>query len=296
MELKGPNMKHLDLPGLADFIAVATYGGLNAAGRATEVPKATISRRVGELETALGTRLLERGGRRLRLTEEGQLLLDRAGPLLRELREIREEVSGRAGIPRGPLRISVPSLFARDRLGGFASGFVARYPEVALDIDIDDGFVDPVRDGYDLVVRVNPVADSGLVGKCFLRTDMVLAAPPEMPMPEGVGQEIDAIVLSAQSGLTVWTVLGAEGEIRVVPRKVIQCSSMMVVHDAATSGAGAALLPLWLIEDDLQQGRLKLWGKMPNRQIEAWALHTSARLTSPKVRAFVDALVDAYRR
>jgi DNA-binding transcriptional LysR family regulator len=288
-------MEHQEMPGLGDFIAVASHGGLNAASRATQVPKATLSRRVRELEAALGTRLLERGGRQLRLTEEGGFLLERAAPLLSELHSIGEEVSGRGGRLRGPLRISAPSLFARTRLGEIAARFVARYPEVTMDIDIADSFVDLVRQGYDLVIRVNPAPDSALVGTCFLRTETVLAAPPQFPLPGPGGREVDAVILAAQAGLSEWKAIGAAGEIRVVPKPILRCSSMMVVHEAARSGAGAALLPRWLIEEDLAQGRLRAWGVMPNRQIEAWALHTSSRLASPKVRAFIETLSEAYR-
>ena len=288
-------MEHQEMPGLGDFIAVASHGGLNAASRATKVPKATLSRRIRELEAALGTRLLERGARQLRLTEEGGFLLERAAPLLSELHSIGEEVSGRGGRLRGPLRISAPSLFARTRLGEIAASFVARYPEVTMDIDIADSFVDLVRQGYDVVIRVNPAPDSELVGTCFLRTETVLAAPPQFSLPGPAGREVDAVILAAQAGLSEWTAVGANGEIRVVPRAILRCSSMMVVHEAARSGAGAALLPRWLIEEDLAQGRLREWGVMPDRQIEAWALHTSTRLASPKVRAFIDTLSEAYR-
>jgi DNA-binding transcriptional LysR family regulator len=288
-------MEHQEMPGLSDFIAVARHGGLNAASRATKVPKATLSRRVRELEAALGTRLLERGGRQLRLTEEGAFLLARAGPVLSELHSIGEEVSGRGGGLRGLLRISAPSLFAKTRLGEIAALFVTRYPEVTLDIDIADSFVDLVRQGYDVVIRVNPALDTGLVGKCFLRTETVLAAPPQFPLPGPAGREVDAVLLAAQAGLTEWNATGARGEIRVVPRPILKCSSMIVVHEAARSGVGAALLPRWLIKEDLERGLLREWGVMPDREIEAWALHTSTRLASPKVRAFIETLTEAYR-
>ncbi len=282
------------LPGLTGFLAVATHGGLNAASRASGVPKATLSRQVRALEEALGTRLLERGGRQLGLTEEGRLLFERAAPLVAELDTLHETISGRGETPSGRLRISVPALFAQTAMGAIAATFVARHPEVTLDIEISDSFVDPVRDGYDMVIRVNPSPNSDLVGKCFLKTDMVLAAPPGMRRPEKSGARTPAVILSAQAAMREWTVVGPTGELRIVPDSVMTCSSMMIVHEAARSGAGAALLPRWLIEEDLARGRLNLWGVAPNRQIEAWVLHTSSRLTSLKVRLFVDLLVESY--
>lgn len=279
------------LAAVEDFLAVAAHDGLRAASRETRVPTATLSRRIRDLEQALDTRLLERGGGRLRLTEQGRYLMERAAPLLAELEEVRGEVCDRGRLPRGPLRISVPSLFAQTRLSQIAADFVADYPDVTLHIDVADKFVHPVADGYDLVVRVNPAPDSELVGKCFLQSDMVIAAPPTLQPPASPTDQIPAIVIAGLAGLTEWTA----GELRFRPRAVMVCSSMALVHQAALRGAGCALLPHWLVEEDVRAGRLKLWGIVPDRRIEAWVLHTSQRLTSPKVRAFVDALVAAYR-
>ena len=288
-------MEHAWLNGIEDFLAVASQDGLNAASRATGTPKATLSRRIRDLEAALGTRLLERGDRRLRLTEEGRYLLERAAPLLAELQDVREAVSGRGSRPSGPLRINVPTLFAQTRWSAFAADFITRYPEVTLHVDTADNYVDPVRDGYDLVVRVNPKPDSGLVGKCFLQTETVVAASPGLTPPAHKADKVPAVVLAALAGLSQWTAIVGAGEIQITPRPVIVCSSMMLVYQAVMRGAGCAMLPLWLIEDDLKAGRLNLWGEVPNGRREAWVLHTSRRLTSPKVRVFVDALVDAYR-
>lgn len=278
---------------IEDFLAVAAHDGFRAASRATHVPTATLSRRIRDLEQALDTRLLERGGNRLRLTEEGRYLVERAGPLVAELEDVRGAVSDGGRLPRGPLRISVPSLFAQTRLSEIAARFVLSYPDVTLHIDVADKFVDPVLDGYDLVVRVNPAPDTELVGKCFFRSEMVIAA--RHGLKPSAGDEVPAVVISSLASLTEWRATGEAGPIRLKPRAVIVCSSMALVYQATLNGAGFALLPRWLIEEDVQASRLSLWGTVPNRAIEAWVLHTSQRLTSPKVRAFVDTLVEAHR-
>jgi DNA-binding transcriptional LysR family regulator len=180
-------------------------------------------------------------------------------------------------------------------MGSFAAAFVKAYPGVMLDIDIDDRFVDPVTEGYDLVIRANPAPDSDLVGKCFLRTEIVLAALPAVPVPVEQDEIVDAVILSASGRQAAWTVLRDGEPLRIVPREILRCSSMMLVYEAVLAGAGAALLPAWLVEQDLRDGRLRAWARVPDRTIEAWVLHAPAHLTSPKVRAFVDTLVDAYR-
>jgi DNA-binding transcriptional LysR family regulator len=283
------------LAAVEDFLAVAAHDGLRSASRATQVPAATLSRRIRDLELALDTRLLERGGNRLKLTDEGRYLVERAGPLLTELDDVRGEVSDRGRLPRGPLRISVPSLFAQVRLSDIAAAFHARFPDVTLHIDVSDRFVDPLLDGYDLIIRANPAPDTDLVGKCFLRSEMVVVAPPAFERPASPDSEVPAVLIAAFAGQSEWTAAGEAGVLRFKPHAVMVCSSMALTYGAALRGVGCAMLPRWLVEDDVAAGRLSLWGRVPDRSTETWVLHTSQRLTSPKVRAFVDTMMAAYR-
>src|SRR5690606_11051594 len=108
-------------------------------------------------------------------------------------------------------------------------------------------------------------------------------------------ETVDAVILSATRDQTVWNVRNEGERLRIIPREILRCSSMMLVYDAVLSGAGAALLPAWLIESDLSDGRLCAWGTVPDRNIEAWVLHAPVHLTSPKIRAFVDTLVEAFQ-
>jgi DNA-binding transcriptional LysR family regulator len=289
-------MERFDLDALVHFIAVARQGGVNAAARETGIPKATLSRRVRELETRLGTPLLERGGTRLKLTEDGRLLLDRAAPLLADLDALWADTSARSGLVHGRLRVSIPALLPLFGIGGFAARFARAYPAVELEIDVDDRFIDPVSEGYDVVVRANPLPESDLVGRRFLLSQSVLASLPGMPLPRHAGEPVDAVVLSATRGQSTWTVLGSKGELTVIPREILRCSSLALVYEAVLAGAGAAFLPAWVIQKDLAEGRLKAWGTVPNRDLELWVLHPPGHLTSPKIRAFVDLLVDEFQK
>ena len=288
-------MEHADVDALSSFVAVAREGGLNAASRKTGVPKATLSRRLRELEAGVGLTLLTRGGARLEPTEDGRALLARAAPLLADLDALWSETRASSGLVRGRLRVSMPVLLGRFGMGALAARFVRTYPSVALELVIDDRFVDPVGEHFDVVVRANPSPQTDLVGRMVLRTRSVLAGAPGMAPPRSPGEPVDAVVLTAARGQSAWTVLGPEGEVTVAPREVLRCSSMMLVYDAVLAGAGVALLPEWLIASDVAQGRLTAWGTVPNRDIEVWALHPPGGMTSPKVRAFVDVLVESLR-
>ena len=128
----------MDLLALADFNLVARHGGFGKAARATGRPKATLSRRVAELESSLDLRLFERGARNLKLTEEGRALFERTGALLAELDETAAAIASGGKNPRGRLRISAPLLFSQTAMGRIAAGFALQYPEVRLEVTTED--------------------------------------------------------------------------------------------------------------------------------------------------------------
>ena len=286
----------MDLIALGDFDAVARHGGFGPASRATGLPKATLSRRVRALEAELGVRLVERGARVLRLTEEGEALHRRSGALVAELAEIGEEVANASGAPRGRLRVNVPAMLAGAVLGGVAARFVAAYPAVRLEIVSEDRFVDPVADGYDVVVRANPPTDSALVGQCIRRDSYVVAAHPDVACPKTTATpvQVDAVLqLSAAEG-DVWRVERAGGLLLLHPRAAVRASSVALVRGAVLGGAGAGMFPRALVAADLAAGTLVEWGNVPERRVELWALHTSRRLASTKVRLFVETLRETF--
>jgi DNA-binding transcriptional LysR family regulator len=173
----------MDLLALADFTLVARHGGFGKAARAARRPKATLSRRVSELEAALDLRLFERGQRDLKLTQEGRALFERAGALLTELEETTAAIASGSERIRGRLRISAPLLFSQTAMGRLAAEFALRHPEVRLEVTTDDRAVDMIEEGYDLVIRVDPAEDDTLVGRPFLHDRLVVVAGPGMTPP-----------------------------------------------------------------------------------------------------------------
>ncbi|HEU0149349.1 MAG TPA: LysR family transcriptional regulator, partial [Bradyrhizobium sp.] len=135
----------MDLLALADFNLVARHGGFGRAARAAGRPKATLSRRVAELEVSLDLRLIERGARALKLTQEGRALYERTGALLTELDESAAAIASGGDQPRGRLRISAPLLFSQTAMGKLAAAFALRYPQVRLDVTTEDRAVDMVE-------------------------------------------------------------------------------------------------------------------------------------------------------
>ncbi|KGF78209.1 LysR family transcriptional regulator [Massilia sp. JS1662] len=279
----------MDLLALADFILVARHGGFGRAARETGRPKATLSRRVAELEADLGLRLFERGARALKLTQEGRALYERTGALLAEIDETAAALASGGDRPRGRLRISAPLLFSQTAMGTLAAGFARAYPDVRLEVTTEDRPVDMVEEGYDLVIRVNPDPDENLVGRIFLRDRLVVVAAPALRRPQD-GARVPAVVRPV-GGQAAWKVAGGP-DIAIDP--VLRLSSLVMVRDAVRAGVGAGCLPASVVSHDLAAGRLVRWGDVAGPEIALWALYPSRRLLSARVSAFLDYLKAAF--
>lgn len=288
----------MDLQLVADFNLVVKHGGFGAASRYSGQAKATLSRRVRDLESSLGVRLIERGGRPLRLTEEGAVLHSRTDVPLRAVADTLEDIKAGLGRPSGHLRISAPLLFANLSLGPLAAAFQRAYPEVVLEVTTEDRFVDLIAEDIDIVIRANPKPDDNLVGRCFLRNTLILIAPPDLPRPD-ISNDVMSFAAVMRTGSgddDTWSIVDEEGgEPKLYrPKAVMRMSSPLSIRDAIRAGAGAGLVPYTVVAEDLASGRLVSWGISTGPKIEAWVLHASRRLVSPKVTAFVTFICDYF--
>ncbi|QNH15141.1 LysR family transcriptional regulator [Xanthomonas sp. SS] len=284
----------MDLNALEDFQLVAVHGGFGRASRASGRSKATLSRRVADLEDSLGIRLIERGERSLGLTEAGQILLARLEGPMREVADAIAAARDGLATPRGRLRVAAPLLFSQVALGRLAAAFQALYPQVQIEAVSEDRVADLVEEHFDVAIRINPRKDSVLVGRCFAKDRLLLAAAPAIERPKGRKGEtprVPAVVTPSYRDGELWSVQG--GQLVVEPQPVLRLSSLLTVRDAVTAGAGAAMLPQSLIGHLLDKGELVAWGAAGD-EVELWVLHTSRRLQSPKVRAFVEFICGCY--
>jgi DNA-binding transcriptional LysR family regulator len=290
----------MDLQALTDFALVATHGGFGRASRISGRSKATLSRRVSELEQSLGVRLIERGTQSLRLTDEGRALHERTHGPLSEIAEAEEAVALGASTPRGRLRVSAPVVLAHVALGRVSARFALAYPDVQLELVAEDRLADPVEDGFDLVIRVNPSQDERLVGRRILDDTRLVVAHPDIVMPAASKHDdevpsVKAVLASKTPPDLVWRFQTSKGKERLVrPVPSLHLSSLLMVREAVLEGAGAAMLPKLLVEDDIKSGSLMYWGTDTLPPVEIWALRNSRRLVGAKVRAFLDVLEQAF--
>ncbi|MFL6700541.1 MAG: LysR family transcriptional regulator [Vitreoscilla sp.] len=283
----------MDLNALADFNMVAIHGGFGRASRASGRSKATLSRRVADLEEQLGVRLIERSAKGLDLTSAGQQLLSRTEGPMHEVvdaftaaREGTDKVAGR-------LRVAAPILFSQLAMGRLSAEFRGLYPDVNIEVVAEDRVVNLVDEQFDVAIRPNPRADTALVGRCFAKDRLVVVAAPSIPMPRPrkTPVQVPAIVSAFNEGDT-WAIDASGLTIEPVP--VLRLSSMLMLRDAALAGAGVTLVPQSIVWKQLTNGELVLWGIVGSKDVELWVLHTSRRLASPKVKAFVDFMSTRY--
>ncbi|MCC3731525.1 LysR family transcriptional regulator [Rouxiella badensis] len=279
----------MDLNGLKSFVAVAAEGGFGAASRKTGIAKTSLSRHVRQLEEQLDVRLLERTQTGFRLTDEGRFLLERSQPLLAELDDLAEVLGTRRLSPSGKLRISVPTIMANSSFGEIAARYARLYPDVQLEVVAEDRRVDPVREGYDAVLRAQPSVDEELMGKRILSDTVLLVCRPDVQ-----GAPLPFIALGNLYREKRLEIRHQGVEHQVETREVMRLSSPTMIYDAVLAGAGAALLPLIVIGEDIKNGTLVSLGEQIDGEINFWFLYPSRRHLSLRTRAFMTLLEEHF--
>lgn len=283
----------MDLNSLADFALVAANGGLGKASRASGRSKATLSRRIADLEEQLGVRLIERHARGLKLTEAGELLMARTEGPMHDVAEAMTAAREGLASPRGRLRVAAPVLFAQLAMGRLCADFCAAWPEVSFEVVAEDRVVDLVEEQFDVAIRPNPRPDGGLVGRSFAKDGLIVVAAPAIPKPRARGRIVPvAGILMTTFRPGPWDLDG--GRLVLDPAPKLRLSSFLTIRDAAVAGAGVALLPRSIASGQLARGELVQWGELTGGEVSLWVLHASRRLPTPKVRAFVDFMCARY--
>ncbi len=289
----------MNMNALEDFISVVLHGGFSAASRATKTPKATLSRRIRQLEDDLKTRLFERSNTGFILTVEGTTLFERTAPLINELKEVKIDMMEQSANPSGKLRISVPPVMAFDTLGKLAARFKALYPLVELELIADDRKVDPIREGFDAVIRSNPDIDEDMVGIKILTERLMFVASQKYnyllfedknndPLPYiSIGthwkpKQINTLLNGQKRSFNVKTVL--------------YVSSPFMVHSAVIAGAGSSLLPEVLVANDIEAGNLIYLGESEAPELALWCLYPSRRHVTARLRAFINLLKETFQQ
>ena len=283
------------LDDLAVFVAVAETDGFSAGARRLGASKAMVSVAIARLEARLGTRLFQRTTRRLSLTEAGAAALPHAQRSLLAARDAEEAATLSLASPRGVLRLNAPMSFGLLHVVPAIGAFAKAYPEVRVELVLDDRVLDLVEGGFDLALRIGTLADSGLISQRLGTSRNVLVAHPDyldaVGRPETPRDLTShaALLYSLSSTGPRWTLTRGTKTETVRVSGPFQANSSLALHGALLQGLGLARIPLFVVGDDLASGRLERvlpgW-ELPDQSIHAL---TTARDQLPrKTRAFIE--------
>ncbi|HDR9470051.1 LysR family transcriptional regulator [Burkholderia multivorans] len=249
---------------LRAFVEVAEAGGFSSAGRRLELAASSVVRAVDALEASLGTVLLNRTTRQVTLSDAGAVYYARAKQLLEELAEADALVADRGAEPSGPLRVSVPVAYGLRRIAPHVAAFLARYPKLDLDLQLTDERVDLVTGRIDVAIRLGEAAPSAeVVARPLGAFHRYVVASHDYLDAHGTpatpAELVDHACLRFHFGgdQQAWSFADAHGTTKVLVAGRLKSNHSEVLREAALDSAGIALLPDWLVDADVQSGRLR---------------------------------------
>lgn len=284
------------------FATVVDQGGFTDAARKMGISKSAVSKHVSSLEARLGARLLNRTTRRVSPTEIGLVYYDRARRVLNDAGEADSIVSAMQSAPSGVLRMSVATDFGVSLLSPILDEFLADYPDISVNMVLKNRYVELISEGFDMAIRVGEMEDSSLRARKISETTQRLIASPKYFEQHGRPERIDdlnehrLLHYSNQASANVWKITAPSGEVRQV-----RGTGWLTVNDgqsllnAAVKGMGIAYLPSFLYHDAMAEGLVEdVMPDLPETTLGIYAVYPPGRFTQPKVRAFIDFLVERF--
>ena len=291
-----------DLNDLYYFAMVVDHSGFAAAERALGIPKSRLSRRISQLETDMGVRLLQRSTRRFAVTDVGTSVYRHAQSMLAEAQAAHEVVDRLSAEPRGVVRVSVPVELAQRYMPKLLPEFLARYPQVRVHLQVGNRRVDVINEGIDVALRVRTSLDDdgSLVMRSFGQVQELLVASPaylkRMGSPRTPDELVDHVTLSTSEddARQRWELHGPDGEVRRIDLKPrVMGFDFPMLMALAQQGLGITLLPETVCSEEVRRGELEV--VLPQWRLPQGIFHAvfaSRRGLLPAVRVFIDFLAE----
>jgi LysR family transcriptional regulator, regulator for bpeEF and oprC len=286
----------LDLNDLRVFEKVASLRSFAAASRALEVPRSTVSRSIGRLEAALGTRLFQRNTREVGLTEAGLFLQERCADILSRVNETVDHISDLSSVPRGTLRISAGIGFGVNVLSEQLPEFVRLFPDVNIKLELSGQSADLIGDGIDVAIHVGPMLDSRFIASKLGSLSRHLCASPAYLERRGVPATLKSLTLydrietpGRKGPPRPWIFKRGDETQTINAHPRICVNDALTIHRLVVNGAGIGIISGYLCAPDIAAGRLvRLFPEWRLDALEVNIVFPSQRELSPVVRAFVD--------
>jgi DNA-binding transcriptional LysR family regulator len=293
-----------DLNDIQFFTAVVENQGFSAAARVLNLPKSSVSRRIANLEARLGVRLIERSTRGLRLTEVGISFYDRCRAILADLETAEREVAVQRAEPVGLVRMSCPTGLAQFVLAKILPGFLARYPNVRLQVLATNRAIDLVDDNIDIAIRARMrPADEAVMMRMLYKSELIFVASPAFASAQQVAIRIDTLpslpFLSflEEPRRPTWTLSGPNAATTTVTfDPILRTSDFTILLRAVAAGLGIALLPAEVAEDDIRAQRLiRVLPDWHSEEIAVHLVFATNRGIVPAVRVLIDYLAEHFK-
>jgi DNA-binding transcriptional LysR family regulator len=287
---------------MAVFVRVAEAGNFSAAARVLKLTPSAVSKLIGRLEDRLGARLLHRTTRRVSLTEEGYAFLQRAKPILTAIEEAEQAVTELHGEPRGLLKVNASTALAQNHVEPLIAGFLMRYPELSLQLTLTERFVNLIEEEVDVAIRVGQLSDSTLIARKIGSARRMIVASPAYLEKHGTPRTPDDLrhhnCLRLLTGTTFnrWEFQGPGGPRVIDAGGNFETNNATALHRAGLAGIGMIRSANFVVGADVKAGRLVqvLQDSEAPAETNIYAVYPHSRHLSPKVRAFVDMLADAF--
>lgn len=282
------------------FAETVDAQSFTAAADRMGLSKQFVSKRIAALEKRLGARLLVRTTRRLRVTDLGLAYRERAQRILQEVDDAEQMIASQTAAPRGVLRLSAPMTFAIMHMAPLIPAFMQRYPDVSVELELNDRTVDLIGEGYDMAVRIGTLADSSLVARRIAPVQLITCASPEYlgakgtpSMPEQLGAHECLIYGHARQSEWLFRADGRVRKVTVSGR--LRANNGEMLRDAAIAGMGIINLPDFIVAAALAEGRLiEVLEAFRPAGFTVYAVYPQHRQSSLLVRAFSDFLVEQF--
>jgi DNA-binding transcriptional LysR family regulator len=283
------------------FAKVAQTGGFTAAANVLGLPKSNISRRVANLETELDVRLLERSTRKIRLTEIGEIYFRHCEQIIEEAEQAELSVNKMLEGPRGILRVSTSVTTGQQLLTPLLADFLSGYPELRLQLELSNRRIDLIEEGFDMAIRIGKLTDSRLVSRRLGSSCLYLYASndylermgtPTAPQDLTKHRCLLFDELGKQNALML---SGVEGEEKVTLKAYVKVNDFQSLYQLACDGMGIAMLPHYMCkEDNSTQSITRILPEWSLPKVDIHAVYPSHRGTTPKLRLFLDYLIEKF--
>ena len=294
-------MQQYDLVALKAFVAVVEAGSFNKAAEQLEASTAAVSRRVSGLENALGVKLLNRTTRQIDLSEAGKQFYQDVLNIFHSLEEAEERIQTGRETVRGNLRVAAPLSFGIQRIAPVLPGFMKRHPALRVQLQLEDRFTDLVSEGIDVAIRIGTLKDSSLVATRIASIAAVFCASPDYLSRRGEPRKPqdlsghDCLHYSLLSTREEWGFAEEQAGNDIDISGSLSANNGEVLKEAAVQGLGITLLPTFIAEDALKDGRLQeILRRYRPKPFGLYAVRPSRQFTPARVRLLIEYLKEQF--